>query len=131
MYADDVVIFIEPDLEDVTAIKALLDCFGEASGLHTNYSKSSIIPIHCQAIDITPLAGALQCPIKTFPCTYLGLPLSDQRLRKEDLQPAIDKIAGKMKGWNKGNFSIDARLLLRHVLSAMHIYQLLVIDPPV
>jgi hypothetical protein len=37
-----------------------------------------------------------------------------------------------VKGWNKGNFSIDARLLLvRHVLSAMHIYQLLVIDPPV
>jgi hypothetical protein len=59
MYANDVVIFIEPVLEDVTAIKALLDCFGEASGLHTNYSKSSIIPIHCQAIDVTPLAGAL------------------------------------------------------------------------
>jgi hypothetical protein len=51
---------------------------------------------------------------------------------KDDLQPAIYKLASKVKGWNKGNFSIDARLLLvRHVLSAMHIYQLLVIDPPV
>ena len=61
----------------------------------------------------------------------MGLPLSDRRLRKGDLQPAVDKLAGKVKGWNKGNFSIDARLLLvKHVLSAMHIYQLLVIDPP-
>ena len=72
-----------------------------------------------------------QCPVQQFPCQYLGLPLSDRRLRKGDLQPAIDKLAGKVKGWNKGCFSLDARLLLvKHVLSAMNIYQLLVIDPP-
>ena len=70
--------------------------------------------------------------MQQFPCQYLGLPLSDRRLRKADLQPAIDKLAGKVKGWNKGSFSVDARLLLvKHVLSALHIYQLLVIDPPV
>jgi hypothetical protein len=36
-----------------------------------------------------------------------------------------------VKGWNKMYFSLDARLLLvKHVLSAMTIFQLLVIDTP-
>jgi hypothetical protein len=71
-------------------------------------------------------------PSPQFPCTYLGLPLSDKRLHKEDLQPVVDKLAAKVKGWNKGQCSMDARLLLvKHVLSAMHIYQLLVLDPPI
>jgi hypothetical protein len=60
------------------------------------------------------------------------MPLSDRKLRRSDLQLIIDKLASKVKGWNKGNFSLDARLLLvRHVLSAMNIFQLMVIDPPV
>jgi hypothetical protein len=91
-----------------------------------------MIPIQCHGIDLAPLSAAMQCPVQQFPCTYLGLPLSDKRLRKEDLQPVLDKLAAKVKGWNKGQFSLDARLLLvKHVLSAMHIYQLLVLDPPV
>ncbi|KAM0849018.1 hypothetical protein ACQ4PT_053996 [Festuca glaucescens] len=131
MYADDIVIFTEPDEDELVAVKSLLHCFGEASGLLTNYAKSAIIPIHCGHIDITSLSAILQCTIKSFPCTYLGL-LSDQRLRKGDLQHALGRLSGKVKGWNKGNFSLEARLLLvKHVLSAMHIYQLLVIDPPI
>jgi hypothetical protein len=130
MYADDVVIFIEPDVEELIAVKSLLQCFGDASGLITNYAKSAIIPIQCGHIDTNTLSMTLQCTVKVFPCTYLGLPLSDQRLRKGDLQPSLNKLSRKVKGWNKGNFSLDARLLLvKHVLSAMHIYQLLVIDP--
>jgi hypothetical protein len=132
MYADDIVIFTEADEDELVAVKSLLHCFGEASGLLTNYAKSAIIPIHCGHIDISSLSAILQCTVKSFPCTYLGLPLSDQRLRKGDMQPALDRLSGKVKGWNKGNFSLEARLLLvKHVLSAMHIYQLLVIDPPI
>jgi hypothetical protein len=132
LYADDVVIFTEPDTHELASIRLLLQSFGEASGLLTNFQKSSIIPIQCKDIDLAPLSAAMECPTQTFPCTYLGLPLSDKRLRKEDLQPTLDKLAAKVKGWNKGQFSLDARLLLvKHVLSAMHIHQLLVLDPPI
>jgi hypothetical protein len=103
-----------------------LECFGEASGLVTNFQKSSIIPIFCQEIDALALAAAMQCPVQSFPYNCLGLPLSDKRLCKNDLQPV------KVKGLNNGCFSLDKRLILvKHVLSAMHIYQLLVLDPPV
>jgi hypothetical protein len=126
LYADDVIIFSELVHRDLEAIRLLLHNFGEASGMFTNFLKSCIIPIHCQGMDISNLSNALQCQTKTFPCTYLELPLSDTRLHKSDLQPMLDKLAGKVKGWNKGCFSLDARLLLvKHVRSAMHIYQLL------
>lgn len=132
MYADDVVIFTEPDMTELNSVKLLLHCFGEASGLYTNFSKSAIIPIHCESLDTHDLATVFQCPIQAFPCTYLGMPLSDRRLCKGDLQPALDKLGSKVKGWNKGNFSLDAKLLLvKHVLSAMTVFQLMVIDPPV
>jgi hypothetical protein len=123
---------VEPEQQELVSIRALLQIFGESSGLFTNFDKSSVLPIHYQGIDLAAPSNAIQCPLQSFPCTYLGLPLSDKRLRKEDLQSVLDKLEAKVNGWNKGNFSLEARLLLvKHVLSALHIYQLLVLDPPV
>jgi hypothetical protein len=47
LYADDVVLFLNPTVEEVAATRRLLDSFGEASGLHINFSKSSLSPIRC------------------------------------------------------------------------------------
>jgi hypothetical protein len=47
LYADDVILFLNPCKFEITAARRLLDAFGEASGLCTNYSKSSISPIRC------------------------------------------------------------------------------------
>ncbi|KAM0912893.1 hypothetical protein ACQ4PT_012504 [Festuca glaucescens] len=120
MYADDVVIFTKPELAEPNSVKLLLQSFGEASGLFTNFSKSSIIPIHCQGIDLAALSATLQCPTQEFPCTYLGLPLSDKKLRKGDLQPALDKLAGKAidklrRGflWNSDELATGGRCLVR------------------
>jgi hypothetical protein len=38
----------------------------------------------------------LDCPVKTFPVQYLGLPLSPIRLSKNDLQPLVDKSTGHL-----------------------------------
>jgi hypothetical protein len=84
-YADDAVIFLRPynlDLYLIT-IRHMLDLFGHASGLRTNLAKSSVSPIHCTDEDLTLTANILSCSIKTFPCTYLGLPLSIGKPTKE------------------------------------------------
>jgi hypothetical protein len=132
LYADDVVIFIRPEISEFLMIKAMLQAFSEATGLHTNFAKSTFTPIHCNDIDLDALSVTLGCPVAQFPCRYLGMPLSDRRLRKCDLQPALDKLNSKVKGWIQGSFSIDARLILvKHVLAAMPIFQMLSIAPPV
>jgi hypothetical protein len=59
------------------------------------------------------------------------MPLSDRRLRKCDLQHALDKLRGKAKEWIHGAFSIDARMILvKHILAAMPLF-MLALAPPV
>jgi hypothetical protein len=43
LYADDAAIFVKPSHSDMMALKALLNIFGEASGLRTNIQKSKVL----------------------------------------------------------------------------------------
>jgi len=44
LYADDVVIFLQPSASDIRITLDILQLFGEASGLRTNVQKSSVHP---------------------------------------------------------------------------------------
>lgn len=48
LYADDAVIFANPVKEELDAIAGILACFGEASGLITNVTKTEVFAIRCQ-----------------------------------------------------------------------------------
>lgn len=52
LYADDVIIFISLKSQDIRLIKAILQCFEQATGLATNLSKCTITPIRCQDTEI-------------------------------------------------------------------------------
>jgi hypothetical protein len=59
----------------------------------------------------------------SFPGKYLGIPLHFRRLRKVDLKPLIDKIAGKLPAWIGKNFARPRRVILaKTVLMATGIY---------
>ena len=47
LYADDVVMFIAPKMDDIVAIKTILQIFGDASGLYTNLDKCVTNTIAC------------------------------------------------------------------------------------
>ena len=36
------------------------------------------------------------CPIKSFPCTYLGLPLHFRKLGRIEVQPLIEKVSARL-----------------------------------
>lgn len=69
------------------------------------------------------------CPVKNFPCTYLGLPLHYRKLSRVEIQPIIDKMANRLPAW-KGRFLNRAgRLkLVNSVLMAMPTYFLTVFE---
>jgi hypothetical protein len=48
LYTDDVALFIKRANEELLTTKNTLNIFGEASGLQTNLSKSSMIHISCK-----------------------------------------------------------------------------------
>ncbi|KAK1669188.1 hypothetical protein QYE76_057347 [Lolium multiflorum] len=100
LYADDTAVFMLPLKEDIQNLSAILDYFGEATGLHTNFQKSSVIPIHCHDIDLDDVLGGLPVIRASFPIKYLGLPLSVWELKRVDFQPLEDKMAGKLVTWD-------------------------------
>jgi len=74
---------------------------------------------------------SLQCTTSNFPTTYLGLPISDKKLRRSDLLAWIAKIANKLPGWKASLMTLAGRaVLVRFVLTAIPIYLLVAIRVP-
>ena len=80
IYADDAAIFLNPAMEEVREVAFILSVFGNASGLVVNVAKSACFPIRCEDLDLHRTLQFFNCPIKSFPCTYLGLPLHYRKL---------------------------------------------------
>jgi hypothetical protein len=58
LYADDAAVFIAPIKQDICNFATILQRFGNVTGLCTNFSKSSVVPIRCGNIDLDDvLAG--------------------------------------------------------------------------
>jgi mannosylglycoprotein endo-beta-mannosidase len=125
VYADDVALFMNPTRRDATLIKHVLNTFADVTGLATNLSKSSAMPIRCTGINLDEVLQPLNITIKNFPCKYLGMPLSLQQLRKGDFQGLLEKIDALLAAWKGSLLSREGRLvLLKSVLSSVVIYMM-------
>ena len=93
MFADDVMIFLKPEVEDLTTCATLLRLFGEASGLRVNLQKSAAIPIRCNSVIKERVVRVLGCPQGSYPCRYLGLPLTLRKQRTAQLMGLVDQLA--------------------------------------
>ena len=76
LYADDAALFLAPAKKEVSSLAALLTLFGEATGLKTNFHKSTVVPIHCNGLNLRHVLAELAAKSAHFPIKYLGLPLT-------------------------------------------------------
>lgn len=90
-YADDTLIFMQGDIDQLIFLKELLNKFGESTGLNVNYDKSFMVPINVQDQKFNELADAFGCSKGTLPFTYLGLSLSISRPSVADFWPLVIK----------------------------------------
>lgn len=93
LYTNDVVLFCHPSPSDLAAIKAILELFGRATGLHVNYSKSSATMLNCPPGDTALISELLGCKITDLPLTYLGIPLTIRRLTAPSCSPWSTRLA--------------------------------------
>ncbi len=122
-FADDLLIFFDGTIESAAVLKVILDGFSASSGLKINFGKSSISPINLSAEQAASLGLLLNCPLKEFHLSYLGLPLSPRKLRKVDFAPLIEKLDCRLAGWKGSLLSRGGRLvLLNSVLSGIPAY---------
>ena len=98
-YADDTILFLDKNLQHASNLKMVLNCFEQVSGMRINYSKSELIPINMDKEETASFIQPLGCAEGVFPIKYLGIPLHYDKLRREDIQPLIDKILERIAGW--------------------------------
>ena len=82
LYADDVVIFVQPEERQLVALRAILEVFAAASGLLSNVQKCQASPIQCDLNDTCTILQFFPCRLSPFPCKYLGIPLSIYKLSR-------------------------------------------------
>lgn len=91
-YADDTLIVLQACVRGAAALRTVLDTFASLSGLHINFSKSTLVPIHADEQVISGCVDALGCRREGFPQPYLGLPLSVNKLPVSAFSPYIHKV---------------------------------------
>jgi hypothetical protein len=71
------------------------------------------------------------CKMGLFPFKYLGVPLHYSKLRREDIQPIVNKVISRILGWKGRLLSYGARLtLLKAYLASIPIYLMSMIKFP-
>jgi hypothetical protein len=106
LFADDVVDFFSRVEFDLRVVKGVLTLFEGAYGLAANLSKIHVYHINYSDEQISLVRSIPSCSIAEFPCTYLGVPLSINRIPKAALQPLVDKVARRLPP-GKGDYSIE------------------------
>jgi hypothetical protein len=81
-------------------LKWILTCFELMYGVRINYHKNELVPINIsESEELQTYADIFGCLVGGFPIKYLGIPLHYNKLRREDIQPLIDKIVKMIAGW--------------------------------
>jgi hypothetical protein len=95
-YADDTLLVLQADANQLFFLKALLQSYETASGLKVNYNKSQMIPINVTPERMQHLVNTFGCQIGSLPFTYLGLPMGTTKPRIDDLSPIMDRVERRL-----------------------------------
>ncbi|XP_039123641.1 uncharacterized protein LOC120260266 [Dioscorea cayenensis subsp. rotundata] len=122
-YADDLLILSLGGLEDLRVIKLMLYVFEGMTGLATNFSKTCLYASDRDTLPDPVAASTLSCARGILPVTYLGIPISGRRPRRQDWEEIITKINNRLPLWKGRYLSLGGRLtLVNSVLSAIPTY---------
>ncbi|PKU62559.1 Putative ribonuclease H protein [Dendrobium catenatum] len=109
MYADDLLVFGEASLSNIACLKDILSYFKDASGLCINPAKSSIL--FSKAVDNPDvMANSLRISNLEDLFTYLGIPITTQRLKFSHFQPLLSKLSALLEGWKVKFLSFAGRV---------------------
>jgi hypothetical protein len=129
-YADDTLLILPAEIDQVLALKEILHKFSVSTGLKVNYHKSSMVPINVLGEIVQQLATVFGCQVPTLSFTYLGLPLGTARPKIQHLTPILTRLERKLTSISSF-LSQRARLqLVDSALSSMSTFFLCSIQIP-
>lgn len=124
-YADDLIIFSTGGQEDLQIIKLILYLFKGSSGLSTNYSKSFLYSTNYGFQPNFSSSMILNWFRYCLHVTYLGVPFSARRPRRQDLTNLIGMVQSRLTPWKAIYLSLGSRLtLINSILSTVSVYKM-------
>uniref|UniRef100_A0A8I7BK24 Reverse transcriptase zinc-binding domain-containing protein n=1 Tax=Hordeum vulgare subsp. vulgare TaxID=112509 RepID=A0A8I7BK24_HORVV len=81
-------------------------------GMKINFHQSDLLTINIEDKMAKSFPQIFSCKVGTFPIKYLGVPLHYDKLRREDLQPIIDRIIRCISGWLGRHLTYKGKLIL-------------------
>ncbi|XP_027098924.2 uncharacterized protein [Coffea arabica] len=131
-FADDMLVFTRCSEECLTAVKAFLAEYQEASGQRVNVDKSSFfLASGATSGQEHMVARVLGFHRQSFPFVYLGAPIYKGRRRNVLFDGIVAKMRAHLGHWSTKLLSFGGKLVLaRHVLASLPMYLLQVVNPP-
>jgi hypothetical protein len=97
-YADDTLVVMKADANQLIFLKALLHSFAESTGLVVNYHKSNMIPINMDDTRLSHFTSTIYSKKGSLPFTYLGLPLGITKPSLEYFIPMVQRVHKRLCG---------------------------------
>jgi hypothetical protein len=130
-YADDTLLILLADRQQLLALKETLNKFTLSTGLNINYDKSQMVPINVPPELLADLADVFGCQVGTMPFTYLGLPLGTTKTTIAELSPLVCRLERKLTARSSFLISQGARLqLINSALASMPLHFLCTLQLP-
>lgn len=99
-YADDTLIFVEPSVEALWTIKAILRVFELSLGLGVNFHKSSLIGINVDPYFPQQIEEFLHCKIESLPFRYLRLPVGANLISESTWELLLNLVRKIFNSWS-------------------------------
>ena len=110
LFADDLLIFTQPDISSLVKLREVINDFACVSGLHINSSKGAIYFVGVAVNDEDCILNGIGVPKVALPFCYLGFPLSIKRLDFNDCKSLINRITARVTHWTSRKLSMAGRV---------------------
>ncbi|GKA13005.1 RNA-directed DNA polymerase, eukaryota, reverse transcriptase zinc-binding domain protein [Tanacetum coccineum] len=130
-YADDAVFVGQWSESNISTLVHVLECFHRVSGLKINMSKSKIMGIHVDNVNVSRAANKLGCLVLKTPFLYLGSFVGGAMHRLQAWNDIVDRVRRRLSKWKMKMLSIGGRLtLVKSVLGSMPIFHMSMFKVP-
>jgi hypothetical protein len=124
-YSDNMILFMERNINQAQNIKLLLSTFLQMSGLKSNFHKSEIFCFGRAKDEERQYEQLFGNQIGSYPFCYLGIPMHYRKLSNKDWEQIEERIEKKLSSWKGKYLSVGGRLvLINSVLSSLPIFML-------